>query len=217
MTPMQSTSNNYYSQNQQQQSPQPGFSLLSALRKKETALPKTKNLQYSNNYAPQQATPMLTPQSSYSSYAAPQQPAMIPQQAPVAYSSYSVASSPALAPATAPEYVDPGLLVTNNCPAGYPQLIWESGSVTGTYCRCPDGRYGFTCTENFVNPCDGSGLYFPADPRLSSNFYVQCNWHIPTLLKCPSGLMWNQAILTCDRDPAFFTNYLQNAINQING
>jgi len=93
---------------------------------------------------------------------------------------------------------DPVLDLPNTCSIGFVQAIWEGDKITETYCRCPDGSYGYTCTENFINPCASGQQYHPADRRLPKNYFVTCSWTTPYLLKCPTGTVWNQEIYLCD-------------------
>jgi hypothetical protein len=93
----------------------------------------------------------------------------------------------------------------NTCRNGYAVPIWEVDQITEMFCRCPDGTYGFTCTEGFANLCYTGQQYFPADPSIPSNYFIECKWKIPYLMKCARGTYWNQAILTCDR--AYVDNY----------
>jgi hypothetical protein len=90
----------------------------------------------------------------------------------------------------------------NTCSVGYVQTILENNQVSETYCRCPTGTYGFTCTENFVNPCvDGSVEYANADSRVPPNYFIKCSWGIPYLNKCPAGTTrWSQELYTCISD-----------------
>jgi hypothetical protein len=81
------------------------------------------------------------------------------------------------------------------------RIIDENYNTIDLYCRCPDGSYGFSCTEGFVNPCLTEGVqYFSADSRLSNTYFIECNWGIPYLFKCPRPLVWNQDIKVCDWD-----------------
>jgi len=91
----------------------------------------------------------------------------------------------------------------NTCSLGFTQPILEAGQVSETYCRCPSGTYGFTCAENFINPCaDGVTQYAPADSRIPSNYFIQCSWGLPYLQKCAPGTdMWSQDLLTCVQLP----------------
>jgi len=93
----------------------------------------------------------------------------------------------------------------NTCTNGYAVPIWEVDRITEMFCRCPDGTYGFTCTEGFANLCYTGQQYFPADPSIPSNYFIECKWKIPYLMKCARGTYWNQEILTCDR--AYVDNY----------
>lgn len=87
------------------------------------------------------------------------------------------------------------------CPVGIVEPIWEGDAITETYCRCPGGSYGFTCQENFVNPCSQyGGQYSSADSRVPSNYFIECNGPIPYLIKCAKGTVWNQRITVCDWD-----------------
>ena len=90
----------------------------------------------------------------------------------------------------------------NTCSVGFTQPIYESNQVTETYCRCPTGSYGFTCTENFANPCiDGSVEFTAADSRIPSNYFLKCSWGIPYLNKCPVGTVrWSQDLHACITD-----------------
>jgi hypothetical protein len=90
----------------------------------------------------------------------------------------------------------------NTCSIGFTQPIYESNQVTETYCRCPTGTYGFTCTENFDNPCmDGSVEFTAADSRVPSNYFLKCSWGIPYLNKCPAGTShWSQELHACVSD-----------------
>jgi len=90
----------------------------------------------------------------------------------------------------------------NTCSVGFTQPIYESNQVTETYCRCPTGTYGFTCTENFDNPCmDGSVEFTAADSRVPSNYFLKCSWGIPYLNKCPAGTShWSQELHACVSD-----------------
>jgi hypothetical protein len=104
----------------------------------------------------------------------------------------------------------------NTCSIGFTQPIYESNQVTETYCRCPTGSYGFTCTENFNNPClDGSIEFTAADSRVPSNYFLKCSWGIPYLNKCPSGTVrWSQELHACVSDevapaPAGYGGYGQ--------
>jgi len=92
----------------------------------------------------------------------------------------------------------------NTCSIGFTQPIYESNQVTETYCRCPTGSYGFTCTEGFVNPCvDGSIEFTAADSRVPSNYFLKCSWGIPYLNKCPNGTVrWSQEMHACVTDEA---------------
>ncbi len=89
--------------------------------------------------------------------------------------------------------------MANTCSIGFTQPIYESNQVTETYCRCPTGTYGFTCTENFENPCmDGSVEFTAADSRVPSNYFLKCSWGIPYLNKCPMGTVrWSQELHAC--------------------
>ncbi|RNA09263.1 hypothetical protein BpHYR1_049009, partial [Brachionus plicatilis] len=131
------------------------------------------------------------PKQAYSgqSYSAPA-PKQQTYNAPVSEQSYSAE--------TYQEYRDPVLDLPNNCKIGYVQPIWEGNTITETYCRCPDGSYGHNCQEGYRNPCDGYSQYHPADSRLPNNYFVECSWNIPYLLKCSKGTVWNQNILSCD-------------------
>jgi len=93
----------------------------------------------------------------------------------------------------------------NTCRNGYAVPIWEVDQITEMFCRCPDGTYGFTCNEGFANLCYTGQQYFPADPSIPSNYFIECKWKIPYLMKCARGTHWNQAILTCDRE--YVDNY----------
>ncbi len=73
----------------------------------------------------------------------------------------------------------------NLCQIGKVEPIWEKDQVTETYCRCPDNGYGFTCTENFINPCVNKKNYNNADERIGNNYFIKCDWGVPYLLKCP--------------------------------
>ena len=90
----------------------------------------------------------------------------------------------------------------NTCSIGYVQAIYEGEQISETYCRCPTGTYGFTCTENFLNPClDGATQYSPADSRVPPNYFIKCSWGIPYLNKCPAGTtQWSQELYTCVAD-----------------
>jgi hypothetical protein len=90
----------------------------------------------------------------------------------------------------------------NTCAVGFTQPIYESTQVTETYCRCPSGTYGFTCTENFANPClDGSIEFTAADSRVPSTYFIKCSWGIPYLNKCPAGTVrWSQELQACVAD-----------------
>jgi hypothetical protein len=92
----------------------------------------------------------------------------------------------------------------NNCAVGFTQPIYESNQVTETYCRCPTGTYGFTCTENFANPClDGSIEFTATDSRVPANYFIKCSWGIPYLHKCPAGTArWSQDLHACISDDA---------------
>jgi hypothetical protein len=92
--------------------------------------------------------------------------------------------------------------MANTCSIGFTQPIYESNQVTETYCRCPTGTYGFSCTENFANPCmDGSIEFTAADSRVPSNYFLKCSWGIPYLNKCPMGTVrWSQELHACVAD-----------------
>jgi len=92
--------------------------------------------------------------------------------------------------------------LANTCSVGFTQPIYEGTQVSETYCRCPTGTYGFTCTENFNNPClDGSIEFTAADSRVPSNYFLKCSWGIPYLNKCPSGTVrWSQELHACVSD-----------------
>jgi len=89
--------------------------------------------------------------------------------------------------------------MANTCSVGFTQPIYESNQVTETYCRCPTGSYGFTCTENFLNPCTDPSIEFTAaDSRVPSNYFLKCSWGIPYLNKCPIGTThWSQELHAC--------------------
>ncbi len=95
----------------------------------------------------------------------------------------------------------------NTCTIGIVQAIWEGDKIKETYCRCPDGSYGYTCSENFINPCAAGQQYHPADPRLPKNYFVICSWTTPYLLKCPAGTVWKQDIYLCDWDTPSIYGY----------
>jgi len=101
-----------------------------------------------------------------------------------------------------PEGQDPALNLPNTCAIGHVQPIWEGFNITETYCRCPDGSYGYTCTENFPNPCADGQQYHPADRRLPNNYFIECSWGTPYLFKCAKGTVWNHFNLTCDWPPS---------------
>jgi len=90
----------------------------------------------------------------------------------------------------------------NTCSIGHVQAIYEGDQISETYCRCPTGSYGFTCTENFGNPClDGATQYSPADSRVPPNYFIKCSWGIPYLNKCAAGTShWSQELYTCVAD-----------------
>ncbi len=80
--------------------------------------------------------------------------------------------------------------------------------MTETYCRCPSGTYGFTCQENFNNPCAyNGGQYHPADPSVGPHYFIECNWNTPYLFKCPADLVWNQSLETCDWQHQAYDSY----------
>ena len=109
---------------------------------------------------------------------------------------YNQYSSPPQQPSSSNN--DPAQPFANSCPKGYAQPIWQDNTLIATYCRCPDGSYGFTCEENFPTPCNyGPSQYHPADSRLPSYYFVQCSWNTPILKRCPNGLRWNNAVQTC--------------------
>ena len=39
-----------------------------------------------------------------------------------------------------------GRSLANTCQVGFSLPIWEKTFVTESFCRCPDGGYGVTCT-----------------------------------------------------------------------
>lgn len=89
--------------------------------------------------------------------------------------------------------------LTNTCQIGNIEPIYENNKIVETYCRCPRGNFGFTCEENFENPClyqEGEQVY-AADSRLTRNYYIECNWNVPFLFKCPTPLSWDQTHKTC--------------------
>lgn len=86
----------------------------------------------------------------------------------------------------------------NSCQRGFSEPIWEKDLITESYCRCPDGTYGISCTENFANPCLSGQIYHPADSSIPPNYFIECSQMIPYLLKCPAYTEWNQNVLTCD-------------------
>ena len=89
--------------------------------------------------------------------------------------------------------------VVDLCPMGHTEHIQDSNQSIETYCRCPNGSYGNTCKEDISNPCSyGGQTYYPADAVFGDRYYVQCNWDIPYVFKCPANLVWNQELLTCD-------------------
>jgi len=89
--------------------------------------------------------------------------------------------------------------IENTCSIGFSEPIHAGQTIVETYCRCPTGTYGIDCTENFVNPCMvNGGQYHPADASIGNRYFIECNWNTPYLFKCPSTLVWNQEIETCD-------------------
>lgn len=85
----------------------------------------------------------------------------------------------------------------NTCTVGMVEPIYEGQVITETYCRCPSGTYGLDCQENFVNPCVENGRQYHQS-MFGPNYFIECNWNIPYVFKCPRGLLWNQQIETCD-------------------
>jgi len=98
----------------------------------------------------------------------------------------------------------------NTCQIGVIEL---GDTITETYCRCPSGTYGYTCQENFHNPCTYQiNAYYPADPRIGSNYFVFCNINQPYLFKCPNGQEWNQEMYTCINRPIIQGNQFMGPI-----
>lgn len=89
----------------------------------------------------------------------------------------------------------------DTCSIGTIEPLFSGDDIVETYCRCPTGTYGFTCLENIYNPCYNTNReqqYHEADSSLSKQYFLECNWNIPYLFKCPSDLIWNQKIKSCD-------------------
>jgi len=85
----------------------------------------------------------------------------------------------------------------NVCSSGFTLPVWEGPQITETFCRCNDGSYGFSCTEGFVNPCNGNNQYTPADASIPPNYFLECSWNLPYLIKCAPGTIWSQDLLVC--------------------
>lgn len=168
---------------------------------------------YSNAPAPVVA-------SSYNSYPEPAPaPTPAPVYAPTPAPVYTPAPAPAPAPVVASTYnsyqetnsayssygaQEESVLVQqsieNTCSLGFSEPIRGTNDVViETYCRCPTGTYGYSCTENFQNPCYANGgQYHSADASLGPEYFLECNWNTPYLFKCPYNLIWNQMLETCD-------------------
>lgn len=91
--------------------------------------------------------------------------------------------------------------LVNTCTVGDILPIWRNQEIEETFCRCPSGNYGITCSENYADPCANTEeQYFPASLNLGPRYFIQCVWNVPFLKKCPSNpnLVWNQSMQRCD-------------------
>ena len=215
ITPTQSSGT--YGQSFEQPAPAPAILPQSSNSYGQSVVaPTQSSSSYSQSY--QQPAPAIVAQSS-NSYG---QSVVAPTQSSGAYGQSYQQTAPTLSPMQSYYSSQPAIqqLITqmvnqyhgnqlalaqeppNTCSIGYVQAIYEGEQISETYCRCPTGTYGFTCTENFLNPClDGATQYSPADSRVPPNYFIKCSWGIPYLNKCPAGTtQWSQELYTCVAD-----------------
>jgi hypothetical protein len=97
-----------------------------------------------------------------------------------------------------PEFRSGDLSSRRACSTGISHDIWMDNKIVDSFCRCPDGSYGFTCSEGFSNPCHFGIEYAPADSRLTDSYFVKCDQNLPFLFKCANGLIWDSNLNTCN-------------------
>lgn len=151
-----------------------------------------------NQIAPQSSMERVAQQQSMDQFAS--QSSNNQRVAPLSPPPPPPASTAFLVPASSDNSAMAKLaMLVNTCTVGQIQPIWQDVDISETYCRCPSGTYGFTCLENFENPCEGNdNQYFPASSGLSEAYFIECAWNIPYLFKCPESTIWAQEITTCN-------------------
>jgi len=96
-----------------------------------------------------------------------------------------------------------GLKAKRSADYGIPchrERLGDSDYSRATFCRCSNNAYGLTCDQLFNDPCYGShGTYHAAAPQIPyyEEYFVQCSWGKPYLMKCAPATRWSQADKVC--------------------
>jgi len=109
--------------------------------------------------------------------------------------------------------------IENRCPAGQ---LWDSTCKPSCQVNCPGSGYpcqtppppspsppstgpsGEVCDNPGVCLGQQDGTFFPNVNNQSEYIVCQCECEIP--MPCPSGLIWNNTILSCDYPPGYWNN-----------